>query len=241
MVETTSSLKKTARLTGFLYFIFAALAIYDYMYVSPKIIVSTDIAASMKNMVANEFLFRTTIISSILTNILFAIVVLLLYQMFKKVNTFQSRWMVALVLVAIPALFINDAISMTVLKISKGDLLQTLSAEQTQSIVATLLKIRTYSHQLATFHWGLWLMPLALLVYQSGFIPKIFSWLLVINGAGYIITSFTNILFPEVSGAVIKIVYPTWFAGEVPFIFWLMIKGVKSKTMNSVQLNSSNL
>ena len=227
MNSNYASLKKTARLTGFLYFIFAALAIYDYMYVSPKIFVSGNTAASMKNMVANEFLFRTTIIGGIISNILFAIVVLLLYQMLKKVNAFYAGWMAVLVLVAIPASFINDAMSLTALKISKGDLLQAFAAEQTQNIVAVIFKVSSYSHQLTTFHWGLWLMPLALLIYKSGFIPKIFAWLLMINGAGYIIISVTNILFPEASGAVLKIIYPTYFTGEVPFIFWLMIAGVK--------------
>lgn len=229
----SNSLKKTARLTGVLYFVFALLAIYDYMYVSPKIFVSGDIAAIMQNLTVREFLFRTTILSALIANILFAVVVLLFYQMLKQVNVFQARWMVVLVLVAIPAAFINDAISMAVLKISKGELLQTFSAEQRQGLVATLLKIETYSHQLTTFHWGLWLVPLALLIYKSGFIPKIFTWLLMINSAGYIITSVTNILFPEASATVLKIVYLTWFAGEIPLIFWLMTAGVrKSKHHN---------
>lgn len=228
MTETENNLKGRARLTGFLYFTFAALAIYDYMYVTPQIMVNGDIAASMKNMAVNEFLYRTTIMGSIIANILFGIVVLLLYRMFKPVNVFYARWMVILVLVAIPAAFISDAISVTVLKISKGDLLQALPAAQTQDIVSMLLKMRTYIQELTTFHWGLWLLPLALFIYQCGFIPKIFAWLLAINGAGYIITSFTNVLFPEASDTVLKIVYPTWFAGEVPFIFWLMIKGVKT-------------
>jgi hypothetical protein len=221
-------MKTTARLTGFLYFIFAALAIYDYMFAAPQIMVSNNIAASMKNMVAKEFLLRTTIMGSIISNILFAVVVLLFYQMLKQVNQFQARWMVTLVMVALPAAFINDAIYLTALKIAKGDLLITFSSEQKEAIAGTLLKIRTYSHQLVTFHWGLWLIPLAILFYQSGLIPKIFTWLLLINAAGYMMISVTNILFPEASPAVMKMVYPTWFAGEVPLIFWLMIKGVKT-------------
>lgn len=229
MSESNITLKGTARLTGILYFIFAALAIYDYMYVSPKIMVNGNISASMKNMVVHEFLYRTTIMGSIIANILFGIVVLLLNQMLKQVNIFYARWMVILVIVALPAAFITDAISITVLKISKGDLLQALSTEQTHDLVGLLFKIRTYIQELTTFHWGLWLFPLAILIYKCGFIPKIFAWLLVINGLGYLIISITNILFPEASATVLKIVYPTWFAGEVPFIFWLIIKGVKTK------------
>jgi Domain of unknown function (DUF4386) len=228
MEQLNAARKKTARITGLLYFIFALIAIYDYMYVSPEIFVNGDMAATMKNMVAGEFLLRTTFIGSIISNILFAVVALLLYRLLKPVNDFYAKWMVVLVLVAIPPAFVTDAACITVLKISKGDLLQGFSPEQAQGIAATILKVRSYTHQLTTFHWGLWLIPLAVLVYQSGFIPRILGILLFINGLGYMISSTTFILFPAYITTVSKFVYPTWFAGEVPFILWLMIAGVKN-------------
>ena len=71
MNETIVTLKKTARLAGLLYFLLAVAGIYDIMYVSPKIIVAGDITATGKNMLANEFLYRTSIASAVVINILF--------------------------------------------------------------------------------------------------------------------------------------------------------------------------
>ncbi len=88
MEEKTTSLKKTARVTGLLYFLLAVGGIYSVMIVSPKIIVANDILATAKNMLTNEFLFRTSIASDLIINTLFVTIVLLLYRLFKQVNEF---------------------------------------------------------------------------------------------------------------------------------------------------------
>jgi hypothetical protein len=223
------NLKNTARLTGLLYFLLAIMAIYGYMYVSPKIMVAGDIAVSAKNMLANEFLFRTSLASNIITHTLFLFVALLLYRLLRQVNEQQSKIMVGLVLIGIPVAFLGGALKMTSLYIFKGELLTSFSTEQAQDIAATFLKFGSYSGQMVTFYWGLWLIPLGLLVYKSGFIPRILGILLLINGLGYMISSMTYVLFPDSYASVSKIVYPTYFLGEVPLILWLMIKGVQSK------------
>lgn len=232
MEEKTTSLKTTARLAGLLYFLLAIGAIYSYMYVSAKIMVAGDIAASAKNMLANEFLYRTSIAVDVITNVLFVAVVILLYRLLRQVNNFQAKFMAALVIVAIPVSFIGESLAIVALQIFKGNLLQSFSTEQAQDLAATFLKISSYSGQLTTFHWGLWLIPLGLLVYKSGFIPRIFGILLLINGLGYMIASFTFIVFPGSLSSVSKLVYPTYFMGEVPFILWLLIKGVKAQKTN---------
>ncbi len=197
------------------------------MYVRQKIMVSSDIAVSGKNILANEFLYRTSIAADILGNIFFVAVVILLYQLFRQVNKFHAKFMVALVIVAIPVSFIEETLRIVALQIFKGNLLKSFSTQQAQDVTETLLKIGNYSSQLITFHWGLWLIPLALLVYKSGFIPRILGILLMINGLGYMLSSATFILFPDSMTSVSKIIFPTYFIGEIPFILWLMIKGVK--------------
>ena len=227
-MDNLTAIKKTAKLTGFLYFLLALAAIYSYMYVSPKIMVAGDIAATAKKMLDNEFLFRTSIASDIITNILFVILIIFLYRLFRHVNETLSLFMAGLAFVAIPVSFTGESLRLIALEIFKGNLLRSFSTEQAQDVSATVLKIGNYTGQLVTFHWGLWLIPMGWLVYKSGFIPKILGILLFINGFGYMISSITFILFPGSLTAVSKIVYPTFFVGELPLIFWLMIKGIRS-------------
>jgi len=228
-MNNLTTIKKTAKLTGLLYFILALAAIYSYMYVSPRTMVPGDMAATAKKMLANEFLFRTSIASDIITNVLFVILIIFLYRLFRRVYEIPSLFMAGLAFVAIPVSFIGESLRLIALEIFKGHLLKSFSTVQAQDVAGTLLKIDSYTGQLVTFHWGLWLIPMGWLVYKSGFIPKILGLLLFVNGLGYMISSVTFMLFPESLSAVSKIVYPTYFIGELPLIFWLMIKGVRSK------------
>jgi hypothetical protein len=229
MEDDIITLKKTARLTGLLYFLFALIAIYSYMYVGQKIFVAGDTESTAKNMLANEFLFRSSLVADSLTTVLFLVVIILMYRLLKQVNDIQAKFMAVFAAVAIPVSFIGEALQVTSLYIFKGELLKTFSSEQAQDIAALLLRTGSNIGQLASFHWGLWLMPMGWLVYKSGFLPRFLGILLWLNGLGYMIAAITFILFPDSFAAVSKIVYPTYFIGELPLIFWLMIKGTKAK------------
>lgn len=221
------SLKQTARLTGFLYFIFALTSVYNFLYVQPKIMVAGNIAETAKNMLANELFFRSGIAVAIIAHTLFIFVALFLYRLLKQVNNHQARIMVALVIAGIPVAILAAVLKITALSIFKGNLLTSLPLAHQQDIALTLMKVGTYGSQMITLYWGLWLIPLGLLVYRSRFIPKLPGVLLIINGIGYVISSFTFILFPESQPVISKFIFPTYFLGEIPLILWLMIAGVK--------------
>ncbi|MBL7776134.1 MAG: DUF4386 domain-containing protein [Saprospiraceae bacterium] len=225
--SNAATMRRMARLTGLLYFIFAALGIYTIMYIQPRIIVSNDAAATARNMLAQESLFRLGKAAGVVTSFLFILIVLLLYRLLRGVNDHQARLMVALVVVCIPVAISSDALEITALSIFKGNALTVFDAGQSQSLAMALIKISGNMTQMLTVFWGVWLFPLGLLVYRSGFIPRVLGILLIANGLGYVIHCFTFLLFPQQLSLVLKFVFPLYFMGEVPFIFWLMIKGVR--------------
>ncbi len=229
-MKTTLSiadLRKTARLTGALYFILAVLGIFSFLYAGPLLYVSGDATATAHKMLANESLLRIDIAIGAISNVMFIVIALLLYQMLGHINEYQAKLMVYLVLVSVPVAFSGHALELTALEMFKGKLLSTFQLDQAHSLAMSFLKIARISGQLLTVYWGLWLMPLGLLVFRSGFIPKIFGVLLLINGLGYLVQCFTFILLPGSLQPLMKFIFPIYFAGEIPFIFWLLIKGVR--------------
>ena len=86
------------------------------------------------------------------------------------------------------------------------------------------LEMREQGILVTQIFWGLWLLPLGLLVFESGFLPKLVGILLAIAGAGYVIDSATQLLFPGVTT-----ISQFTFVGEVLFTLWLLIKGVNVK------------
>jgi hypothetical protein len=81
---------------------------------------------------------------------------------------------------------------------------------------------------LCSFLWGLWLIPLARLVYNCGFLPKVLGFLLLINGIGFIVSSLSFVLLPNYAALVNKLVLPTYFLGELPLMLWMMIMGARA-------------
>lgn len=74
--------------------------------------------------------------------------------------------------------------------------------------------------------WGLWLIPLALLVYRSRFLPRFLAVWLVINGLAYVVLSLTGVLLPQFQDRVFTYAQPALF-GEIAIMLWLVIKGSK--------------
>jgi len=79
---------------------------------------------------------------------------------------------------------------------------------------------------MAEIFWGLWLFPFGTLVIRSGFIPRFLGFLLLIAGMGYLIDSFTFLVFPTYKqvGSQIAMILEL---GELPIIFWLLIWGAR--------------
>lgn len=225
-----NSLKKTARLAGLLYLIWILTAIYGIMYVSSKTIVQGDAVATANKILANEFIFRTGIINSIISSAIFVFIGLALYRLFKHVNEHHAKLLVALVIVQIPVVFFMEALNITSLLLFKGEILKTFELSQRQDLAMLFFKINDHAIIVLEMFWGLWLFPFGMLVYKSGFIPRILGVFLIINGIAYIIHCLTHLLLPNYQALVFQIAVPIWTLGEISIMLWLLIKGVKKNT-----------
>jgi hypothetical protein len=229
MESYLSSQKKTARLAGFLYLIWVITGLTGLMYISPKIFVPGDIIATAKNILNNEFLFRTSIINDLISITVCVFLVLTLYRLLKQVNEHQARQMVAFLFATIPVVFIMEAFNITALMILKGEILKTFELSQGQDIAMVFLKINDYCAFALELFWGLWLIPLGQLIYKSKFMPSVLGIFLILNGVAYIIPGILSLLLPDYRTIISQIAMPFWILGEISITLWLLIKGVKSQ------------
>src|SRR5260370_4897052 len=86
--------------------------------------------------------------------------------------------------------------------------------------------------------WGLWLFPLALLVYRSRFLPRFLGVWLVLAGVAWVILSLTGLLLPQYEHNVDTYSQPA-VLGEVAFMLWLLIKGAKPHPLDALALSSA--
>ena len=221
--------KKTARLAGWFYLALAVIAPFGVMYVPSQTIVWGDAAATAEKILSNEFLFRMGVATRLVSQVLFLLVIWALYKLMKPVNGHMTNLMALLAVMSVPIAFLVNIVNMTALFVLKGSFLQSFSPEQVHHLAGIFLRIGSYDIQMVQLYWGLWLFPFGWLVYRSGFIPRILGILLILNGVAYTAQSFTFVLFTEYRSIVSQIAMPFMFLGEIPIIFWLLIKGVKEK------------
>jgi len=212
-----------ARLAGFLYLIQAILGIFSLLYVSSSLIVSGDVAATIRNIMASESLFRLGIVSNILVPTVGILYVLVLYKLLKPVSKDIAVLMVVLALLGVPIGVFNEFTQLGVLQLLSGaDYLTAFTTAQLQALAYLFVRLHSYGISLAFIFSGLWLLPLGYLVFKSGFLPRILGVVLIIGGFGYLIDVFAEFLF---SGSNLSIGLITGLA-EIFFLLWLLIKGV---------------
>jgi hypothetical protein len=221
-----NSIKATARRAGVLYLLFSLAAISGEFFF-PAFMVPGDATATARNIGAAELTYRIGILSGLVTNVLFIFVVLSLYDLLKDVERNHARLMVLLVSVGVAITLANliNKIAPLIL-LSGADYLSVFTKPQLDALALGYLKLHSSGVTVATAFWGLWLFPFGILVVKSGFLPRVLGVLLMVAGFAYLISSVTTIVFPAYWHLVSQVMMPLYF-GEVPIIFWLLIKGAK--------------
>lgn len=220
--------KTTARTAGLLYLLVAVTGGFSMLYV-PSLIVPGDAAATASNIVAHESLFRLGIVSGLLCQVVFVFLVLALYRLFRGVNDTYASAMVALVLAAVPVAFLNMLNQLAALHVVSGaDYLGVFATDQLNALAMLFLDLHSQGLLIVEIFWGLWLLPLGLLVIKSRFIPGFLGVLLIVAFFGYLIDFLTRLLFPDYTAMVAPLAGASKF-GEVAMILWLLIRGVKGQ------------
>lgn len=215
------------RFAGLLYLLASIPGFFALLYVPSKLIVHGNATATAHNIAAFETLFRLGIAADLAGQTLFIFVALALYHLLKGVNQRQALLMLILILVAIPIAFINELNSIAAVVLARGaDFLSVFDEPQRNALARLFLNLRGSGFDVAGIFWGLWLFPLGLLVYRSGFIPRILGVLLMIGCFAYLANSFTSLVLPGYEAIVSRWASPVQLV-EMLFMLWLLIMGAK--------------
>ena len=229
-----SSTKNPGRLAGLLYVLFSIPGVFAMVYVPSKLIVHGNAAATANNIAASETSFRLGIAAQLISQAGFIFVALALYDLLKGVNRRYASLMVTFVVVSIPIAFLNELNSIAALVLVRGADFQSLFEKPQRDALAMLfLNLHFQGLVVDEIFFGLWLLPLALLVYGSRFLPRLLGVWLAIDGLAWVILSLTGILLPQYYDKLFTYAQPASF-GEVAFMLWLVIKGAPSAGRHSL-------
>ena len=228
-----SSAKNPGRFAGLLYLLTSIVGFFAMAYVPGKLIVHGNAAATANNIAASETLFRLGIAGELIGMAGFIFVAMALYDLLKGVNRRHALLLLILIVVSVPIAFLNELNSIAALVLVRGaDFLSTFEKPQRDALAMLFVNLHRYGFVVAEIFWGLWLLPLALLVYRSRFLPRFLGVWLVFDGIAYVTLSLTSVLLPQYSDKVSTYSQPALF-GEVAFMLWLVIKGAKPPALDA--------
>ena len=223
-----NSTNNPGRVAGLLYLLLVVAGPIRLIYIPSTLFVRGNAAATANNIAAHESLFRLGIVSDLFCGIILIFLVLAFYRLFKGVDQTQAVLVVILggVMPAAIDFFnvLNDAAALMLVR--GADFLSVFDKPQRDALATLFLRLHHQEILAAEIFWGLWLFPLAVLVYRSRFLPRFLGIWLIINGFAYLAMSFTGLLLPQYEHAVSNIAFPAQL-GEIAIMLWLLIVGAK--------------
>ncbi len=220
-----NSIQKTARTTAVLILLMAVIAPFSMLYVPATLIAPGDATTTAKQILASEGLFRLSLVSDAIVFLIEIVLCALLYVLLKPV----SKTLALVAAFARLAMTILQGINLlnhffVLLLLSGAGYLAVFTPAQLPALVLLFLN----AHEQVVLIWGvafgLHLLVLGYLVYQSGYLPRIVGGLLIIAGLCYFTQSFGNLLFPQFKALLTTV--GSLSAIEIALPLWLLIKGV---------------
>jgi hypothetical protein len=232
--------RNPGRVAGLIYLLLVVIAPYRLIYLPGRLFVSGDATATAQNIAANELLFRLGILGDLSCGVIVLLLTVALYRLFKDVGRYAAALVVLLGGVLPAAIdFVNTANDGAALMLVRGgDYLSVFEESQRYALAYFFLRLH---HQVivgAEILWGLWLWPLGLLTWRSGFMPRFIGGWLIVNGAAYLIISFTGLFLPQYEARVFNLATPL-LLGEMAFMLWLVIRGAVPPPANAAAASAT--
>jgi hypothetical protein len=212
--------KKIARIAGVWYLAFILLGAFAMMFVDERLSVAGDTAATIESFRTNGVLFGFGLASYIAGFACFVLMVGALCRLFKSVDNRLTRLMMAFVLT-------GTAIAL-ICKLAQTAAVVLPAIEPQSNTAGALLSFYANGGMAAEIFWGLWLIPLGLLILKSDLIPTVIGILLLVTCVCHLLDFGIFFFAPSVSAMVQPVLY-VGEIGEFVLVLWLLIKGVKTR------------
>ena len=225
-------IKNPGRVVGFLYLLLVIGGPLRLMYIPEILFVHGDATATASNITAHETLFRLGMVSEVFCAVVLIFLTLAFFRLFKEVDKYLATLVVILggVMPATINFFntVNDGAAL--LLIRGADFLAVFDKPQRDALAMLFLRLHYQELRADETLWGLWLLPLGLLVYKSRMLPRFIGVWLILNCCAYVTLSFVGLMLPQYEDGISNALFPVLF-GEVALVLWLLIMGTKARAV----------
>ena len=223
IAETSPRLK--ARITGVLYLLTILTGIFAQGFVSERLVVDGDAAATAANILAHKSLFQLGYAVYLIEMACNIAMTALFYDLLKPAGRSVSLLAAFLGFAGCVIKTFSRVFFITPLFVLGGaHYLSVFSAEQLQALALLFLKVNDRGAAMALVFFGFYALLTGYLIIRSTFLPRILGVLSVFGGSGWLTFLYLPLgyrLFPYVAAFGLL--------GAASLILWLLVFGVNEQ------------
>jgi hypothetical protein len=221
------SINTTARIGGILYLILIFIGMFAVLFVRDKLIVSGDAAATYKNIMGSQSLWRSGIVADIIMHVLDIPIMLIIYILLKPVNKNVALLALLFNLIQTAVLVANKLnLVAALLPLENVNYLKTLDPNLLQAQVYLSIKLHDIGFGVGLIFFGFTCLVNGYLIFRSGYLPKAIGVLMQIAGVCYLVNNFTLLISPKTAAGLFPAIMIPCLVAELSFCLWLIFKGV---------------
>ncbi len=223
----TPAQRTAALIVGIIYPIQMATGIFGEVFVRNRLVVRGDAARTAENIVANEQLFRLSIVTDLTTYILVMVMTWALYVLLRPVNRHLALLAAFFRLSELAVLCIATVNSLVVLRLISGaEYLKSFEVGQLQSLVMLAYQTQGQGMLVGFVLLGLGTAIFAWLLLKSRYVPTALPLLGIFGSLLLALGTLAIFVFPALGRAGMAYMMPMGVY-EVGLGLWLLIKGLK--------------
>jgi hypothetical protein len=222
--SSTDNIQSWARLAGILGLLTLIGGGFGEAYVPSVIVVSGDAAATARNILGSESLFRWGFAGYLLEALCDAGLTLAFWVLMRPVHRNLAIGMVVFRIISTCGFAAAMMLWFGALVTLKGSsALALYPQEQLDALAYVLLRISGFGQALFSMFYGIANVIFGWLIYRSGYIPRLFGVGFTVMGIGFTLRTFLLVLAPAYASPLLlagaAVVFPL-------FVVWLLTKGV---------------
>jgi hypothetical protein len=222
---TEMSPRTKARLAGAFYLATILTGIFAQGYVSGRLVVSGDAAATASNILSHDGLYRLGFAVYLIEMVCQIVTTVLLYDLLKPVNRSVALTAAVLSLIGCGIKTMSRLFYFAPLLVLGGThYLAVFSGEQLSAISLLFLRVNDIGAGIALVFFGFYALLKGYLVIRSTFLPQALGWLTVLGGIGWL-----AYLSPPFGDRVFSIIALAGIVGALANIGWLLVVGVNEQ------------
>ncbi len=225
--DIAGSPQRYARAAGLLYLVVIVFGAFAEGFVTNKLMVSGDAAASARNILAAPDLWQLGVMANLLVVICAVPQLWIEFLLLRPVSQGIALLFLLLNLASLAVEAVSKVFLMLVLPIlSKAYYVNAFEPQQLEALARLAFSAHGVAFNVALIFFGLACLVDGYLIFRSGYFPRAIGVLMQLAGVSYLVSCFAALFAPAIADMLSPAILLPALIGESSFCLWLLIKGV---------------